>query len=144
MFYFAYGSNLCNEQMEKRCPNASFFTKGLLDNYDWIITTRGYANIVPLDNSSIFGKVFNVSESDIVSLDKFEGVDSGSYDRVTVTVQAILNNMVTSINCFTYIDPIVEVGQPKLEYIDRIKNGLNDSDFRESYNKKILRQMGIK
>lgn len=44
--YFAYGSNLRDAQMAARCPDSRKIGLARLRGYRWIITTRGYANIV--------------------------------------------------------------------------------------------------
>jgi gamma-glutamylcyclotransferase len=51
--YFAYGSNMCREQMNKRCPDHQFFGNGILKGFCWIISTRGYANIIKSDADEV-------------------------------------------------------------------------------------------
>ena len=46
--YFAYGSNLSTTQMSARCPSSTCLGIGLLRGWKWIITARGYANVVEL------------------------------------------------------------------------------------------------
>jgi hypothetical protein len=53
-FYFAYGSNMCSEQLGRRFeaiyPNKTYKPVAIakLDNFSWFINNRGYANIMPV------------------------------------------------------------------------------------------------
>jgi gamma-glutamylcyclotransferase len=55
--YFAYGSNLWLEQMQNRCPSHRVIGAGILENYRWIISKRGYANIVKSADDEVQGVV---------------------------------------------------------------------------------------
>ena len=79
--YFAYGSNLWLEQMLKRCPDAKVFSKGILKGYRWIISARGYANVVKSVNDPVYGIIYEISELDERKLDRCEGVAGGSYRK---------------------------------------------------------------
>jgi len=56
--YFAYGSNLCRDQMRQRCPDAQVIQTGRLDGYRWIVNSRGYATIVVSAKDVVWGTVF--------------------------------------------------------------------------------------
>jgi gamma-glutamylcyclotransferase len=43
------------------------------------------------------------------------------------------------LNCLVYIDPVTEEGNPKVEYISRINNGIRDAGFPEEYITRYLR-----
>ena len=72
--YFAYGSNMDFDQLEFRIPN-EFNSQGVgrLDNWEWIINERGYANIIPKVDSQTFGVLFNISLDALRRLDRYEG-----------------------------------------------------------------------
>jgi gamma-glutamylcyclotransferase len=82
--YFAYGSNLWLHQMHIRCPTAQYIGLAKLVGYKWIISERGYANVVEVasdadSNSSsyenvVYGMVYTLQEDDEAKLDKNEGV----------------------------------------------------------------------
>ncbi|KPI43735.1 uncharacterized protein AB675_6552 [Cyphellophora attinorum] len=110
-FYFAYGSNLSTTQMGIRChqdPQSSQpVAIARLDDYEWIICQRGYANVValpplqPQSNSSntpsispgsqtkttssttsinkrtVHGLLYNLSPADEARLDLYEGHENG-------------------------------------------------------------------
>lgn len=136
MLYFAYGSNLWRQQMIRRCPEHSEIGLGFLKGWRWIITTRGYASIVASEGDYVLGTVYELSEADVLNLDCFECVSQGSYRKEMVTV-AVGGQ---ELSCLVYIDPVVEEGKPKEEYIARINNGTRDAGFPDEYVIHYLRQ----
>lgn len=134
--YFAYGSNLWAAQMSGRCPQSIRVGKAVLHGYRWIITERGYANIVVSDEDEVQGIVYAITADDELSLDTYEGVASGSY------VKRFLNVFQADkeVECLVYIDPVTEIGIPRDEYVERINNGLRDSDLSKEYVAKYIRR----
>jgi gamma-glutamylcyclotransferase (GGCT)/AIG2-like uncharacterized protein YtfP len=135
MYYFAYGSNLWRQQMIYRCPEHSVIGVGSIPGWRWIITTRGYASIVKSESDHVLGIVYDLSTVDLQNLDRFEGVEQGNYDIETIPV--FLEGR--DLSCLVYIDPITEEGQPKLEYITRINNGILDAGLPNDYVTRYLR-----
>ena len=129
MLYFAYGSNLWRQQMSSRCPEYREIGIGCLTEWRWIITTRGYASIVSSEGDFVLGAVYELSDADVLSLDQFEGVAEGNYQKKMILVGVDGWELI----CLVYIDPIVEEGEPKTEYIDRINNGIKDTGFPDEY-----------
>ncbi len=86
--YFAYGSNLDPEQMDWRCPDAIALGAARLNDWAWRIGGRGYATVSPSPGHHVWGAIWNVSDSDLASLDRYEGVAGGLYRREFVTVMA--------------------------------------------------------
>ena len=81
LYYFAYGSNLHLAQMSRRCTGSTFLGKATLPGHRWQINQRGYANIVASKESYVEGFVYCISRNDEKSLDLFEGVSSGAYEK---------------------------------------------------------------
>ncbi len=84
LWYFAYGSNLDQEQMAWRCPLAR--PVGRLTLTDWALEFRGVATIVPCPGKSVDGAVYAVTPADERALDLYEGYrrsapQSGLYRR---------------------------------------------------------------
>ena len=83
--YFAYGSNMCMEQMASRCPGASDPRPAVLADHDWLINERGVATLEPFIGSTVHGVVWTLTEYDLENLDSAEGVpDRYRRDRLTV------------------------------------------------------------
>ena len=78
MFYFAYGSNMNWQQMQRRCPSSQFFCLARLPGYHFAIARHsrlrrcGTANIFPRADREVWGIVYEVSDSDLLILDSFE------------------------------------------------------------------------
>jgi gamma-glutamylcyclotransferase len=135
MLYFAFGSNLWRHQMVIRCPGNREFGAGRLKGWRWIITARGYASIVVSENDYVLGTVYELTEADMCNLDSFEGVAQGSYRKETVRVEVAGREM----DCLVYIDPVVQKGKPKEEYVARINHGIRDACLPEEYTNRYLR-----
>jgi gamma-glutamylcyclotransferase (GGCT)/AIG2-like uncharacterized protein YtfP len=127
--YFAYGSNMWEEQMKKRCPQHEKLGRAKLTGYRWIITTRGVANVVKSAEHAVEGTLFQISEADEDALDKSERVAQGAYRKENLTVEWSGENLVALV----YVDPITQPGPPKEEYIDRINKGVIDAQLTNDY-----------
>lgn len=134
--YFAYGSNLWRRQMKERCPEHRLIGVGVLKGYRWIISERGYANIVKSDQDKVYGVVYKISPSDEQTLDTKEGVHSGAYRKEMMNIE--IDNHV--LYCLVYIDPVTNEGKPKQEYIDRINKGISDSNLPSAYVEEYIRR----
>ena len=134
--YFAYGSNMMAKQMEDRCPNHQLVGRGVLKGYRWIISYRGYANIVKSSSNEVFGVVYEISDSDERDLDRYEGVDKGFYRKELLSVEVDGSPRI----CLIYIDPVEEEGLPKAEYIKRINTGIQDAKLPPEYVQNFIRK----
>jgi gamma-glutamylcyclotransferase (GGCT)/AIG2-like uncharacterized protein YtfP len=135
VLYFAYGSNLWRQQMNARCPNNYVVGTGRLNGWRWVITTRGYASIVASKHDQVIGTVYDLSEVDVRNLDQYEGVMKGFY--VKEMMQVVLGD--SELSCLVYVDPVIEEGTPKVEYISRINHGIRDSGLPTEYVERYLR-----
>lgn len=135
-YYFAYGSNLWLKQMKDRCSGHRVIGKGILKGYRWIISKRGYANIIKSKADEVHGVVYEISASDEKNLDRYEGVNSGSYRKEMIIVEVEGQNK----NCLVCIDPIEQEGKPKQEYIGRINKGILDAELPLEYIERYVRK----
>ena len=135
-FYFAYGSNMWAKQMQDRCPHHRLVGLGSLKGYRWIISSRGYANVVKSPPSMVFGVVYEISDSDERYLDRYEGVACGSYRKALLSVE--VGDSFRS--CLVYIDSIEDEGLPKAEYINRINMGIEDARLPPGYVQHSIRR----
>ncbi|TFV61155.1 replication protein [Mycobacterium sp. PS03-16] len=116
--YFAYGSNLCVQQMARRCPDAGDPRPATLSDHDWLINERGVATVEPLDGAQVHGVLWQVSDHDLATLDSAEGVPV-RYRRDRLTVQTADG----PAPAWVYIDHRVEPGPPRPGYLERIIDG---------------------
>lgn len=82
--YFAYGSNLDTTQMKSRCPGAIPLVVAKLNSH--LLSFQDHANVLPSRRSSILGGVYLIDWRDAQSLDRYEGVGGGYYERVYSSV----------------------------------------------------------
>ena len=116
--YFAYGSNLCVDQMAQRCPDAADPQPATLRDHDWLINQRGVATVEPLAGTHVHGVLWQISDRDLATLDSAEGVPV-RYRRDRLPVLTTHG----SADAWVYIDHRVETGAPRPGYLDRVIAG---------------------
>ena len=86
--YFAYGSNMLSSRLQHktRCPSAIKVGVATATGYQLNFSKKsndgsGKGSLVEKTESSAIGVIFNISKSELVALDKAEGVNFG-YRRV--------------------------------------------------------------
>jgi gamma-glutamylcyclotransferase (GGCT)/AIG2-like uncharacterized protein YtfP len=114
--YFAYGSNMSVSQMARRCPSAACRGNASLADHDFLINDRGFATIVPKAQSTVYGILWTLSESHIVSLDEYEGIEVGHYRKEQIAVCFNGQTVVAMVYVATDSNP----GIPEASYIECI------------------------
>ena len=77
--YFAYGSNLDLPQMKNRCPESKLISKGSLSGYRLTFNRfssgwgGGVADVIQEQDSKVWGLIFEISDTDLERLDRYEG-----------------------------------------------------------------------
>ena len=135
IMYFAYGSNLCIRQMNNRCPNNSKIGMGKLKGHRWIITKRGYANVIKSSDEDVWGIIYQISMSDKEKLDVYEGVSKKCYVKENLDI--LIDGKIQ--NCLTYVDPVTDIGIPTSTYANVINESLCDSKLPQEYVEKYLK-----
>lgn len=126
LHYFAYSSNLNQKQMKERCPDSRPLFTAVLPNYKLIFTgwsrqwRGGVASIKSFRDDRVRGAIYEVTETCLQKLDRFES----GYSRLKVTV---IGEDDEPIEAITY----VKIGQledaaPSKEYLAVIQQGLRD------------------
>lgn len=127
--YFGYGSNLWLAQMKRRCPESNFVGVALLRDWRWMVTIRGYANVVPSTGDVVYGLVYELSAEDEMILDRYEGVPI-SYVKETFSLEyvGVEEGAVGKFDGLVYVDvERVVDDKPKAEYIHRMNMGIKDA-----------------
>ena len=135
-FYFAYGSNMWQSQMRRRCPQRRLLGLAELAGYRWIINSRGFANIVAELRGRVLGVLYAISATDEAALDRFEGVALGHYRKEEVAVR----QGGESLCALVHIDAITAEGLPQPEYIHRINAAIGDAQHPEVYVASVIRR----
>ena len=139
MLYFAYGSNLSHEQMQKRCKKPKYIQKFFLENYKLFFcaigNNCGVANIIPKLGSQVFGGVWKISQSDENALDTYERFPKKyTKDFFIINGEKVM---------FYIIKKQYSFKPPQRHYIDIINQGYKDCDLDREHLKKRLRHYNI-
>lgn len=163
--YFGYGSNLWLDQMAHRCPHSGYQGLARLNQYQWIISERGYANIVKATVDSaqmdsdrhnytheVWGLVYSLTPSDEKRLDVNEGVPK-SYQKLILecdfwSAENVAPNPTVDepekTDMLVYVSKdFVTPSKPKKEYIHRMNMGIKDALMEGvpvEYVKQVIRQ----
>ena len=132
---FAYGSNLWNEQLKERCPGHELAGKAVLQDYQWIINSRGVATVVPSQSDYVEGVLSWLTEVDEGRLDLSEGVSKQIYRKKYLYVQFQGHPTLALV----YVAADTTKGKPRDEYIGRINKGLEDAKLSDAYVQKYIR-----
>lgn len=129
MYYFAYGTNLIKKQMAERCPGSKPKFSAVLPNYKLIFTgwsrqwKGGTASVKPFKGEKVKGAVYEISDSDLRKLDKFQDYPV-TYNRLNVTVWTDDGDPAPAV---TYIkNEQSPETQPSLELLVAIRQGYRD------------------
>jgi len=122
---FAFGSNLDESQMRRRCPSASAIGVATLPNHrlaflGWSAYRAGaVASVLPAAERDVPGLMYRMTRHDVTRLDAYEG---GDYRRVRVAVRPLaLGWSSGSLTVETYMmDPKTPEGLPSLDYLGQI------------------------
>ncbi len=117
--YFAYGSNMCPEQMARRCPGGQALGQAELRDWRFLINTRTYATIEARPGAVTHGVLWSLTPEHITELDHYEAVAEGMYFKKTIIVQRTDG----PVEALVYIDPVCEFGQPEPAYLRTILEG---------------------
>ncbi len=136
MYYFAYGSNMDYGKMASRCPHASLIDVASLHGYRFQINSRGVATIVQYENGKVYGILWDLTQEDALTLDKYEGVGAGFYRRAAVTVELASGCQVEAL---IYVATDYSLGSPRYEYMENILTTAKHYQFPISYIQELTK-----
>ena len=150
--YFAYGSNLDLPQMKRRCPSSKLISKGSLSGYRLTFNRfssgwgGGVADVIQEQGSEVWGLVFEISDSDLERLDRYEGYNKdrnkalrGYKDRPKTDLYERWKAAIDTPNgqvCDVWVYTVVEKQKfvpPTSEYLQIIKDAAVKWNFPKSY-----------
>ena len=139
--YFAYGSNMAPERMTERGITFSQRKHAMLMDYRLEFNKvafgrpeEGYANIVQFENGIVEGVLYDIQNSDLSKLDRYEGYPD-HYHRVKVKVRLDDRQEVDALAYIAQPDKVRDGLKPSREYLDHL---LAARDIlSESYNRKL-------
>jgi gamma-glutamylcyclotransferase (GGCT)/AIG2-like uncharacterized protein YtfP len=147
MLYFAFGSNLDPEQMQRRCPGSKVVGLAALrdhrlsyplTSHDW---GGGVAGVHAAHGETVWGVLYDVSEADLASLDGYEGFrgpgdQHNLYDRETTTVELTRpddGSIPRRVRAWIYLARQANPARPSRRYLDAIVRGARHHRLPEEY-----------
>ncbi|XP_043825259.1 gamma-glutamylcyclotransferase [Dromiciops gliroides] len=142
--YFAYGSNLLKERLQLKNPSAEFFCVAKLQgfkvdfgNYKGVTSTSwhgGVATIVESRGDEVWGVVWKMHVKNISSLDKQEGVETGTYIPIQIDVYSQEGK---ALNCRCYQMKDYVPAAPSPQYKKVICKGARQNGLPSEYQRKL-------
>ena len=128
MLYAAYGSNMHLGQKAYRCPDYRVVGKGMIRNYK--LKFSYHADIVPSEGDFVPVVLWEVPEIDFLSLDRYEGVRGGYYERINLPVETSKGkrNAIVYVMCGHH-----DFQMPSESYYQTIKTGYEDNKISRRY-----------
>ncbi len=138
--YFAYGSNMNEDQMSARCPKSKALAIGSLSKHKFLINSRGVATVVPNENHAVLGIIWLLSPGDEDSLDYYEGLKKKLYYKKSIIVRVLndefpaliymANNVVSGVPRQGYLETVIEGAQrfnASQEWVQELRSWSPDS-----------------
>ena len=139
--YFAYGSNLCLDQMVARTsaegvaelrPRIAFLADHRLVFQRISRLGSAYANIVA-PGEGVAGVIYRCTPEQLDRLDRFET----GYERQPITVTDRDQQAVSVVTYVMRPGAMPSYGQPSTEYLERIITGAQQQGFSADYIARI-------
>lgn len=143
IFYFAYGSNISEYRMRNE-RNINFKSRkfAILENYKLVFNKvsknnvyLGFANIIQSPKNIVEGALYEISDSDLKVIDKFEGFPKHYYRQ---TIEVICDGK--KLEAIVYIansEMIRENIKPDKKYLGYILEGKDI--FTDDYYNDLLK-----
>jgi hypothetical protein len=129
--YFAYGSNMCPEQMAQRCPGAEALGLVTLAGHRFIINERGVATLRPDPQAETPGMLWRISKDDVDTLDACEAHRKYVYDKCYRSLRMLDGH---SVGALLYIDHRHQtVGWCRSKYMARIVHAAEQHGLPERH-----------
>ena len=133
--YAAYGSNLDPERMAVRAPHSPLRGTGWL--VGWRLTFGGedvswegpLGTVVEDPAHQVYVALYDLTDGDVESLDKWEGVDIGLFRKLRVRVQTLDGDVAAWI----YVLDAYEGGLPSARYLGMLADAAEAGGAPDDY-----------
>ena len=127
--YFAYGSNMSRAPMRARCPSAREVGVATLGGHRLIITSDGYASVVPEPGGLVHGLLWRLAPRDLAALNAYESLDTGLYRVATLAVRLGARRVPAMI----YLARSRTPGLPRPGYLEAVLAAARELDLPRAY-----------
>ncbi|GGG21416.1 gamma-glutamylcyclotransferase [Caldovatus sediminis] len=141
--YAAYGSNLCPEQMLRRCPQAEVAGSLLLPG--WRLRIGRFASIEPAPGAFCPVGLWRITAACLAALDRFEGAnpDEGAKRRKEPAYERKKIALPDGRKARIYIENTRRDGPPSEEYVARLRRGYRFFGFDPAPLEEALARAGF-
>ncbi len=129
--YFAYGSNMNQEQMSSRCRGSELGSLARLTGWRYFINGRGYAGIEESPSDHVLGCFWSLEDEHVASLDRYEGVKGNFYSKETLEVEKPEDG--SKVSALVYLSVNREYGIPTPRYQGVVVSGAREIGLPADY-----------
>ena len=131
-FYFAYGSNMDAAAMRARCPKSRPLGQARLARHRFAVMADGHATVVRDPNRDVHGVLYDLAQSDVPALDRYEEVSRGLYAKAS---QPVLRAQGAPVRALVYVGCALASadGRPKPGYLESIVAAARENDLPAAY-----------
>jgi len=136
--YFAYGSNMDEQQMRAHCPTFRRVDSACLQGHRLAFTRRsivsgtGVADVVAVADGAVWGVLYELGDGDLEALDRKEG--SGlAYAREQKSVALATDRSARRAILYTVLTKEPSEVPPSREYLERLIAAAEDQGLPGEY-----------
>lgn len=111
--YFAYGSDMDRQAMQKLCPRSPALGLARLAKFRLFVMEEGYASVRPDPSGLVHGVLYDLAFGDIPALDQYEEVSRGLYKKIT---QPVLRTGAAPVRAMIYAGQSRNEASPRADY----------------------------
>ena len=138
MLYFAYGSNMNEDELKDICVTILRAQKAILRGYKIALTHKsstregGTLDIVPSEEGTVEGVLYQIPDTDKSKIDEKEGVNSGAYEPVIVDIEVMDGKTVKDVISYQ-VRKKVNSSPASPEYKKSVLSGAKAHGLSEDY-----------
>lgn len=130
--HFAYGSNMHRALMRRHAPHAEPLGVATLAGHRFIITSDGYASVVPAAGHDVHGLLWRITPRDRITLDAWESVETGLYRAETLPLRRA-DSSAQHIAALVYIARERPPGRSRAGYMEIVIEAARALDLPAAY-----------
>jgi AIG2 family protein len=130
--HFAYGSNMHRALMRRHAPGARPLGVATLAGHRFVITADGYASVAPAAGHEVHGLLWRITPRDRVTLDAWEGVETGLYRAEILPVRRV-DSPTQQVLGLVYIARECPPSRPRAGYMEVVVEAARRLDLPAAY-----------
>jgi cation transport regulator ChaC len=136
--YFAYGSNMDEQQMRAHCPTFRRVDSACLQGHRLAFTRRsivsgtGVADVVAVADGAVWGVLYELGDGDLEALDRKEG-SGWAYAREQKSVALATDRSARRAIVYTVLTKEPSEVPPSHEYLERLIAAAEDQGLPGEY-----------